>query len=75
MFRARANSEATEFEQRRYRSLDAGDQLHVLYLIPAGEAGTLGEAIKMASASFEEFLRRRHRDARRERHSTAGRGP
>jgi hypothetical protein len=57
----RAWAGASEFERRRYRSLDAGDRLRVLYLVPAGEAESLGEAVRMASGTFEDFLRTRRR--------------
>ncbi len=60
----RAWEEASEFERRRYRSLDAGDRLEVLYMIPAGVADTLGEAVKIASGGFADFLEKRHGDGR-----------
>ncbi len=52
----RAWEHASEFERCRFRSLDTGDALHVMYLIPAGEAATLGDEVKMASWGFADLL-------------------
>jgi len=49
-------AEATEFERRRFDSLPPAIKLGVLYLVPAGEADTLREAIALATAELEEFL-------------------
>jgi hypothetical protein len=38
---------ASEFERRRYRSLDPASQLAVLYLVPGGLP--LGEAVRKAT--------------------------
>ena len=54
----RAWEEASEFERRRYKRLDPMDRLYVLYLVPADEAATFGEAVSMAEGSFEWFMRR-----------------
>ena len=43
----RAWAEATEFERRRYASLDPASQLAVLALVPGGLP--LGEAIRRAT--------------------------
>jgi hypothetical protein len=61
----RAWEAATLFEQRRYRSLNRGDRFYGSALVCSGEVGTLGEAIKVASGGFEEFIQRRDGGAQR----------
>lgn len=45
----RAWAGASEFERRRYRSLDPASQLAVLMLVPSGAGVPLGEAIRRAT--------------------------
>jgi hypothetical protein len=54
----RAWEEATEFERRRFDSLHPAIKLGVLFLVPAGEAESLREAIALATEEFEEFMDR-----------------
>jgi hypothetical protein len=56
---------ASEFERRRYERLGGPDKIAVLFLIPTGEANSLGEAVTMASGGFAEFIERRDGDAQR----------
>jgi len=55
---ARAWQEASEFERRRYRSLNIGDATSALALMMAG-THSLGEAVKAESGGFEDFLAQR----------------
>ena len=45
----RAWADASDFERRRYRSLDAASKLAVLMLVPSSAGLTLGEAIRRAT--------------------------
>jgi hypothetical protein len=47
---------ASEFEKRRYQRLEGMDKITVLFLIPVGEASTLGEAVTMAEGRFKKFM-------------------
>jgi hypothetical protein len=52
----RAWEGATEFERRRYERLEGMDKIYVLFLIPAGEATSLSEAVTMAEGRFKRFM-------------------
>jgi hypothetical protein len=43
----RAWADTSDFERRRYRSLDAASKLAVLMLVPSSAGLTLGEAISL----------------------------
>jgi hypothetical protein len=62
----KAWAEASEFERRRFRSLEGPDKLAIMVWIPEGTVATLGAAIKKATGGFEEFIERRDGGAQRD---------